>query len=79
MQIVMTDMQVQLMQPDIVLRPDTSKYYYIDDVNPQELIGNGHSVVEENLDEIKRAIENFTPQERKKPELLLSEYLEEKS
>lgn len=79
MQIVMTDMQVQLMQPDIVLRPDTSKYYYIDDVNPQELIGNGHSVVEENLDEIKRAIENFTPQERKKPGLLLSEYLEEKS
>ena len=79
MQIVMTDMQVQLMQPDIVPRPDTSEYYYIDDVNPQELIGNGHSVVEENLDEIKRAIENFTPQERKKPELLLSEYLEEKS
>ncbi|MHB8807327.1 MAG: patatin-like phospholipase family protein [Anaerolineaceae bacterium] len=59
MQIVMADMQLQLTTPEVVLRPDTSKYYFIDDVNPAELIANGHKVVEESLEQIETGIQAF--------------------
>lgn len=59
MQIVMADMQLQLTQPDVVLRPNTQNYYFIDDVDPAKLIDNGKQIVEESLDMIESAIQNF--------------------
>jgi hypothetical protein len=59
MQMIMTDMQIQLTQPDICLFPDTSKYYYLDDVNPEELIENGRRSVEAAQGSINDAIEIF--------------------
>lgn len=75
MQMIMTDMQIQLTQPDICLFPDTSKYYYIDDVNPEELIENGRRSVEVAQGSINDAIENFHPKPVRKTGLLLSEWL----
>jgi hypothetical protein len=73
MQIVMADMQLQLTAPDVILRPDTSKYYFIDDVNPDELIANGRRVVEESLAEIESGVNSFRLPMQCKPGLFLSE------
>jgi hypothetical protein len=43
------------------LRPDTSKYYFLDDVDPEELISNGKRIVLESLDSIERGICSFQP------------------
>ena len=59
MQIVMADMQLQLTNPDVILRPDTQSYYFIDEVDPAKLISNGKRIVEESLDQIESAIQNF--------------------
>ena len=61
MQIAMADMQLQLTQPEVSLRPDTSKYYFLDDVDPEELISNGEKIVLESLDSIERGICSFHP------------------
>jgi len=72
MQIVMADMQLQLTTPEVVLRPDTSKYYFIDDVNPTELISNGWKIVEESLDQIESGIQAFRISEHNPSGLFLS-------
>ncbi len=59
MQIVMADMQLQLTQPDIVLHPDTKRYYFIDDVDPDKLIVSGKKIVHESVDKIDYEINNF--------------------
>lgn len=78
MQIVMADMQLNLTKPDVVLYPDTSKYFYIDDVEPEYLIENGRSAVEDSVYEIKRAVRKFRPQYAEKPCQLLSEVFHSK-
>jgi len=59
MQIVMADMQLQLTRPDIILRPDTQNYYFLDEVDPLKLIVNGQKIVEGSLDQIESAVQNF--------------------
>ncbi len=59
MQIVMADMQLQLTRPDVILRPDTQNYYFIDEVDPLKLIVNGQKIVEESLDRIESAVLSF--------------------
>lgn len=75
MQMIMTDMQLQLTQPEITLFPDTSKYYYIDDVDPDELIDNGRKSVESARNAIQKVFNNFQPKPAIKTGLLLSEWL----
>ena len=72
MQVVMADMQIQLTTPEVVLRPDTSKYYYLDDVNPVELITNGQRIVEKSLEQIEAGIQSFHISEHKPSGVFLS-------
>lgn len=73
MQTVMANMQLQLTLPDVELRPDTSKYFFIDKVDPFDLIQKGKEIVYTSLTQIEAGIQSFQRSDHVPSGLFLSE------
>jgi NTE family protein len=52
---MMTEMRLNIDQPDVLIRPDVIKFGLIDDVDPNELVKIGDDAVKDALDEIRQS------------------------
>ncbi len=53
---MITELRLQIEQPDVVIRPDVMKFGYLDPGDPHELIQVGITAVESHLQEIRQSL-----------------------
>lgn len=53
---MITELRLQVEKPDVIIRPDVTKFGYLDAVDPDILIPIGESAVDEALPEIQHAL-----------------------
>lgn len=52
---MLTELHLQVDQPDVVIRPDTSRYGILDQINPEEIIEIGRVACDQAIPEIRKA------------------------
>jgi NTE family protein len=52
---MLTELRLQVDQPDVILRPDVSAYPLLGDVNPRELAALGEIEAARHLEDLRRA------------------------
>jgi hypothetical protein len=52
---MMTELRLNIDQPDVLVRPDVIRFGLIDDVDPYELVKIGDEAVKDAMDEIRQS------------------------
>ncbi|HEY59691.1 MAG TPA: hypothetical protein G4N92_03240 [Anaerolineae bacterium] len=55
MQMMIAELRLRIDKPDVIIRPLLRNYYFLDDIDPYELIKEGESKVKENIVLIEQA------------------------